>query len=201
MEKDSFLAPDFTTLEIISFASVACPLGINIPNYDEIRQTEGFKNVYLNNSAPSYHTSPHEFADWQQTKLLEENTFRFYEVHVACHELLGHGVGKLIYREGADGPTPTFVDPVTKEEFQSCYEEGETWTSKFGPIATSYEECRADSCALYLCTLPEVYPLFDIKEEEVETMLFCNIMNYMRKGTLGMVLYNPETKKWGQAHT
>ena len=54
MEKDQFLAPDFTTLEVIAFASKSCPLGINIPNYDDIRDNEGFKNVFLNNSMGSY---------------------------------------------------------------------------------------------------------------------------------------------------
>ncbi len=62
MEKDSFLAPDFTTLEIIAFATNSCPLGINIPNYDDIRETEGFKNLFLNNSLGSYQASTVEFA-------------------------------------------------------------------------------------------------------------------------------------------
>ena len=99
MEKDNFLAPDFTTLEIICFATNSCPLGINIPNYDDIRQNEGFKNVFLGNSMPSYTMSSVQFATEEQAKKLSENTFRTYQVHVACHELLGHGVGKLIYGE------------------------------------------------------------------------------------------------------
>ena len=57
MEKEEFLAPDFTTLEVIAFATNGCPLGINVPNYDDIRETEGFKNVFLNNSMPSYSQS------------------------------------------------------------------------------------------------------------------------------------------------
>ena len=113
---------------------------------------------------------------------------------------MGHGVGRLIYR-GADGKAGTYTDPITSETFESCYEEGETWTTKFGAISTSYEECRADTCGFYLCTLKEVYSLFGFEDHEVEVLLWVNVMNQFRKGLLGLTLYNAETKKWGQAHT
>jgi dipeptidyl-peptidase-3 len=116
MEKENFLAPDFTTLEIICFATNSCPLGINIPNYDDIRETEGFKNVFLMNSMPSYASSAVEFASEEQAATLSAYTMKCYEVHVACHELLGHGVGKLIYRDAENKPT-TFTDPITGEVY------------------------------------------------------------------------------------
>ena len=53
MEKETFLAPDFTTLDLICFASNSSFAGINIPNYDDIRETEGFKNVFFNKSLTS----------------------------------------------------------------------------------------------------------------------------------------------------
>jgi len=62
MEKDNFVEPDFTALEVISFACKGCPLGINLPNYSEIREKEGFKNVFLYNSLSSYTNNTLQFA-------------------------------------------------------------------------------------------------------------------------------------------
>ena len=199
-EKEKFLAPDFTTLEVICFASNSCPLGINIPNYDDIREQEGFKNVYLGNSASSYVSGQATFMDKEESDKLKALTPRAYQVHVACHELLGHGVGRLIYRN-EDGSVIPVIDPVTGENLNTCYESGETWNSKFGKISTSFEECRADTCGWYLCTLPEVYSLFGFEDSEVKDLLWTNVLNSLRKGILGLKLFNPENQKWGQAHT
>jgi len=200
MEKEKFLAPDFTSIEVVNVASNSVALGQNIPNYDDIRENEGFKNVYFGNVMPKAQGSTVQFATPEQVKTLVDYTLRSYQVHVACHELLGHGTGKLIYR-AEDGSCPTFTDPITGDKFESCYEKDDTWSSRFGACSSAYEECRADTVGYFLCTLKEVYSLFGIEDHEVEDMLWTNVMNQLRKGTLGLTLYNPETKKWGQAHT
>ncbi|CAD8137122.1 unnamed protein product [Paramecium pentaurelia] len=48
-EIKKFSRPDFTSLEILSFACFGTPVGINILKYDDIRQNLGLKNVNLGN--------------------------------------------------------------------------------------------------------------------------------------------------------
>jgi dipeptidyl-peptidase III len=69
---------------------------------------------------------------------------------VALHELLGHGSGKLLYEK------PSFVSPLDGKEITSFYQPNQTWSSVFGKIASFYEECKADSVALYLSVFEDV---------------------------------------------
>lgn len=53
LEKDSFLKPNFIGIEVVTVeTSSPSMVGINLPNYDCVRQDIGFKNVYLSNNLP-----------------------------------------------------------------------------------------------------------------------------------------------------
>ena len=173
-EKDTFLRPDFTSLEVLSFgssgvptpymisvalclsvSSLSCsllytvifpeqvPAGINIPNYDDIRQTEGFKNVSLGNVLQASYGA----GDKRVTLLTDGDQDLFkklkgeaFEVQVGIHELLGHGSGKL-YEAGtqdAERLVATGVlHPLTGEPITGpFYAAGTTWDSTFGKIAS-----------------------------------------------------------------
>uniref|UniRef100_A0A674MIS5 Dipeptidyl peptidase 3 n=1 Tax=Takifugu rubripes TaxID=31033 RepID=A0A674MIS5_TAKRU len=185
-EKDTFLKPDFTSLDVLTFAGSGIPAGINIPNYDDIRQSEGFKNVSLGNVlAVAYATQKEKL-----TFLDEEDKDSFikwkgpsFEVQVGLHELLGHGSGKLKGDQPRDWRTGD-----------------ETWDSKFSTIASSYEECRAECVGLYLCLNRDVLSIFGHEGQNADEVVYINWLSMVRAGLLGLEFYTPESKSWRQAH-
>ena len=168
-EKDEFRKPDFTSLEVLSFSTSGIPAGINIPNYDDIRQNYGFKNVSLGNvlsaKAPN---EPITFIREQDLKLFEELRGPAFEVQVGIHELLGHGTGKLLGVEDGklnfDEKNPP-ISPVTGERITTWYKAGETWGSVFGSISASYEECRAECVAMFLGGEKDLLQIFGYGED------------------------------------
>lgn len=199
-EKDQFQSPDFTSLDVVTFASSDVPIGINIPNYDDIRNKDGFKNVNLGNAYPKVTKSTLQFLSNEDSDLVSEMYYSGETLAVALHELLGHGSGKL-FQENDDG-TFNFdinaINPATGEKIDCWYKHGETWSSKFTDLSSAYEECRAETIAVYLSYFKEPFDVFEITEWERTRNMMWLYMVYA--GIKGLLVYNPEANKWGQAH-
>ncbi|KAK9468948.1 peptidase family M49-domain-containing protein [Lipomyces arxii] len=204
-EKDVFTPPDFTSLEVMTFAGSGIPAGINIPNYDDVRQTIGFKNVSLGNvlSARSANERTPFLRD-QDLELYDKLRGPAFEVQVGIHELLGHGSGKLL-SETSDGvfnfdkSTP-IKSPIDGTDITTYYKPGQTWGSVFGTTAGSYEECRAECVAMYLCTDKSLLKIFGHEGQEADDVVFIAYLQMARAGLVGLEYWDPATGKWGQPH-
>ena len=138
---------------------------------DEIRQSEGFKNVNLGNivSALKKPSNKTNYVSKGDHELIHEWELKSYEVQVAFHELTGHGSGKLFTRNknGTFNFDETVKNPLTGKPVEKFYDVGETYNSKFTTIGTSYEECRAEAVAIYLSTFEKAV---NIKPDTGRTM-------------------------------
>jgi dipeptidyl-peptidase III len=203
-EKDTFTRPDFTSLEVLCFANSGIPAGINIPNYDDIRQNVGFKNVSLGNvlRAGGGKKSRISFLEDEDQDIYRHTLDEAFEVQVGLHELLGHGTGKLleVNKEGKKNFSPKLINPQTKKPVATWYQPGETWGSLFTTMASSYEECRAEAVGLHLCLDKDVLKIFGHEGQEAEDIIYVNWLNMARAGLSGLTFYTPENKKWRQAH-
>ncbi|ORZ10408.1 dipeptidyl peptidase III [Absidia repens] len=202
-ERDTINKPDFTSLEVLSFATCGIPAGINIPNYTQVTQKLGSKNVSLGNVISA--TSPGEkfpFIVAEDLDLYQRLRNPAFEVQVGTHEL-GHGTGK-VFNEDADGKLdfdPKKVNhPFTNQPLTSWYKPGQTFNSVFGGIASSYEECRAECIALVLSPDDDILKIFGYQGQEAEDILYVMYLNMARAGLAALEYYDPVAKKWGQAH-
>lgn len=116
--------------------------------------------------------------------------------------MLGHGSGKLL-RRSADGTLnypSTLLDPLTGKPPSSCYEPGDTYDTKFGPLSSSYEECRAEAVGLYLSLEPEVLKIFGHEGQLAEDVTYVNWLSLVWAGAgRGLELWEPG-RGWLQAH-
>ncbi|KAL8243787.1 hypothetical protein R6Q59_010045 [Mikania micrantha] len=210
-EKDKFLSPDFTSLEVLTFAGSGIPAGINIPNFDVVRQNEGFKNVSLGNVLSAKPPKqPIPFIRAEDDEIYRKYRDSAFEVQVGIHELLGHGTGKLLQETSPDVYNFDVhnlpISPIDNKPISTWYKPGQTWGSVFGSIASSYEECRAECVAMALScdfSILQIFGFGDGTEDMSSTagdVLYTSYLSMARAGIAAVEYWDPKSRKWGQAH-
>jgi hypothetical protein len=139
---------------------------IDFPDYPEIRETVGFKNIALTNVLAA--KAPNEeltFIHPDDVELYNKWDVKALEMQVANHELLAPGSGKL-FQEAADGSMnfdpEKVINPLTGQNVTSWYRPGETPDTILGEVSSSMEECRAETVALFLVNNPRILELFGV---------------------------------------
>lgn len=173
---------------------------------DEIRQSEGFKNVNLGNVIAAAYKSDKKspFVSLSDHEMLENYRVKSFEVQVGLHELLGHGSGKLLRKEtdGSLNFPSSLINPLDGKPISQMYETGETYDSKFTSLGSAYEECRAECVGLFLSTDKDVLKIFGISDsEETFKITYTNWLSLCHAAINGVAMYSPASEEWKQAHS
>ena len=197
-EKEKFLSPDFTALDIVGFPTTSIFIGINLPNYLDIHDNDGFKNLTLLNAYDNYDNELLENLIFpKDIELIQKIGLKVSMLKTALHELLGHGSGKLftVDEKGKyNFDKENIINPLTKQKIESCYLPGETYESKFSVFCRALEEGRADYIALYLVYDKKAQKIFGFKEEEYEDVIYIMWLEIFIAGILGIGFY--KNRKW-----
>ncbi|EAU29635.1 predicted protein [Aspergillus terreus NIH2624] len=208
-EKTPFEAPDFTSVHALAICGSVVFEAANLPNYEYIRETCGFKNIVLANrlSVNNNPKLPCHWVDPSELKHFKSTTHIVRFITTAIHELIGHGTGKLlsettpgVYNFDKQNPP---ISPLSGKAVTSYYLPGQTWTSVFGNLAGTVEECRAILVSEYLMDNKELLSIFgytDDIEITAEDLLYTTYLNIGVDGLQALEHYSVQNKAWGQVH-
>ncbi|KAH6715961.1 peptidase family M49-domain-containing protein [Leptodontidium sp. MPI-SDFR-AT-0119] len=208
-EKSLFEAPDFTSVHALAVCGSIVFEAANLPNYEYIRETYGFKNIVLanrlsvnnNSNLPCYWIDPSELKSFKSTT----HIVRF--LTTAIHELIGHGTGKLLSETSPgtynfDKQNPP-INPLNGEVVTSHYLHGQTWGSVFGKLAGTVEECRAILMSEYFMDNKDLLGIFgytDSSNITAEDLLYATYLNIGVDGLQALEHYGFQDQAWGQVH-
>ncbi|KAL9607596.1 MAG: hypothetical protein Q9167_007500 [Letrouitia subvulpina] len=208
-EKNLFKPPAFTSIHALAYCSSTLFGGINLPNYNDIRQECGFKNFVIANrrSAEANEADISPFVHPDDVQTFQKYKYTAFYICLALHELLGHGLGRMMTEEDGkfnfDRANPP-INPLTKSPITSWYRPGQTWTSVFADLATAVEECRAQLVGAYLMDSPDLPALFGYPlstDTATQDLTYNLYIQLGVDGLRGLQDFNVEAEKWGQAHS
>ncbi|CAL6076962.1 Dipeptidyl-peptidase_III [Hexamita inflata] len=197
MHRDTFVPPSYKAIEIVSFICSGMPIGINIPNYDAIRQGFGYKNVTLQNCVSARQGSAKDvqyISSPQIRERINSQQKKCTDSEVALHELFGHGSCRLIFEQDLEKLTPE-----QKQFIVRPYKPNETYYGTFQSLQSAFEECRAEVTAHYLNDTELPNKIFGV-ENKTDFML-CSVYSMVFAGIQGTMQFDVTSNNWLQAHS
>ncbi|KAH0574900.1 Dipeptidyl-peptidase III [Spironucleus salmonicida] len=193
LHRKTFNPPTYKAIDIIVFPTSGLPIGINIPNYDDIRNNFGFKNVSLQNVMASRSAKPEDiqYVPDHIKPLIIKYGEQILKAEVATHELFGHGSGSLIMENDISSIPAS-------ENITSFYKQNETFASVFGDLQSTFEECRAEISAFYLSFVPLIQEIFEFQKENLDEILLTATYEVFLAGISSLIQHKDS---WLQAHS
>jgi len=142
------------------------------------------------------------FISNEDAELKEKHGSVALEICVGLHELLGHGSGKFLRRK--DDGKLNFDPEKVKNPFTGgaagFYETGENYQTVFTDLGSGYEECRAETVAMFLCLHDDILDIFNVAAEDKEDIKYQLWLDMFLSGIKGLEMYQLNKCTWGQAH-
>ncbi len=166
-------------LHEVGDATAGLLLGVNLPNDESLRETEGSKNIIISNAQASWDGYVgskliEEFGwDQHQLELDKKWSGEAENLMVALHEVVGHASGKV--SDKLAGQPAVYI----KEYFSAL------------------EEARAELFALWAIADPKLQSLGVVKSPEIIEQAY---RDYATKGGLTQLKKAPAGDKLTQAH-
>ncbi|KAL4862710.1 hypothetical protein BDV12DRAFT_190221 [Aspergillus spectabilis] len=154
--------------------------GINLPNYNDIRQEMGYKNIIFSNRMGVERAQARglQMVAEPEQETYQRHRFHSYYIWAVLHEILGHGTERFLA--------------------------GQNWTGVFGDLPTTVDECRGELMGAYLIDKPDILALSGYTEQsevKPEDLVYNMYLQLGVDGLWGLENYDPLNKKWGQAHS
>lgn len=195
----------FKSFEIICFAKKGCPNGKCLPNYNEVKEVYGFKNLIFSNV-------------FQNSKEIENNYYYFNQkdkelitnfsqpaikIMASLKLLVGYNINK-IFKAKKDPKTgkeiydfdESVINPLTNKPVEKFYKIDEDFEKKFGYNSGIINECIATLISLYLCGNESVQKIFYVNKIDNKSVTQTCWLLFFAQVISNLNSYNEKEKIW-----
>ena len=208
-EKD-FKSIKFNSMEIISFARNGCPFGKSLPNYYDIREENGVKDILFLNACPNFNWKENDyfFCEEKNVELINNFGKQASKIMTSIKQLLGYRHGKLFRieknsetNEEKSNYNRDLINPLTGKVIDKYYLNEETFEEKFGNYVPIINECKASLIALYFCGNENIQELFYVNKIDYKNVTYATWVLFFIRGILGLKNYIEKNETWGNSNS